>query len=100
MDEKLASQILEEASELLDTADWIQGDFQSRNGYCALGAINVVSLGHAYQIGSTGHNREAKAALRGLIGDIAVFNDFPGRTKTEVQDKMIEAAKVLRSVGK
>lgn len=94
--DKPASQVLEEAVELIETG-WHQGWMQNEDGtaYCAIGAmwkVTAASDGLSYNLA---HN-----ALFDHIGSsITNWNDVIGRTKEEVIDAMMQTAKQLRNRG-
>lgn len=88
---KQTADVLKRAKERLETRGWVQGNFETARGCCAVGAI----------IAETLHNNDAfyaaENALDEALGMYAVliteWNDDPSRTKEEVLslfDKAIE----------
>lgn len=83
--------------------DWCQGEFgafeKPEGPVCGMGAICRVA-------GLTYENYHERAALHDLLVAATGINDFfgnwndvPGRTKEEVYDKLMEAAKFFRNQG-
>lgn len=70
-------EIFRKAADLLEGAGWIQGNFESCDGYCAVGAI-----GH---VAGRFEARPACDSFREQLGEpIGLWNDHPKRTKEEV----------------
>lgn len=75
--------ILSGAKELLVNRGWIQGNFASECGYCAIGAINRSVAG------DTGPAFRALANAAGIgcsWAEIGAWNDADERTKADVLD--------------
>lgn len=80
-----ASKLLLKAAALIEERGWCQGSMLSPSGYCALGAIGVAGdyRDIAYK---------ARDKFSAVVGSVATWNDWPGRTKEEVIAKLRSVA--------
>lgn len=87
------SEVLERAHEVIETDGWIQNKLHTNEGYCAIGALiatnNISGTGKALQY-LTDATHEY---------DIVHWNNNPVRTKEEVLDAFMAAAKLARNKG-
>lgn len=106
--DKLASEILEDAIVVLDERGHCKEVFEDSEGQvCAIGAIRHASYGSSYHVNNEYYYNLAMAAEFALADvldptrrlGVPLWNDLESTTKQDVQDKMMEAAKVLRNRG-
>lgn len=88
-----AKELLTETANILNLEGWVQGDYgDAKKGYCLLGAF-----GEAVVRSGEDDSRAVSEAYHKLTrltgGDIASYNDYPRRTKTQVIDLVHLAAK-------
>lgn len=96
----------ENAVEILDGDGWTQGHLRDESGYCLAGAVTEAvrrRLGLPYV--GPGTIKWMALAIDGEFGEepdegIAAWNDAPNRTKLEVQDRLMLAAKNRRNEGR
>lgn len=95
--------LLERAADLLDERGWHQGDYIGPDGcLCALGAIYTAVCGQVPDLDDplrgygntmvTTAESRAAAELPPGWPSLSLWNDEPGRTKTEVQALLRRAA--------
>ena len=83
--------VLKQARQNIVEYGWIQGQYRTDEGYCALGAIEDVPVGDQTRLGAIG------ALLNQVpvtFGGVAIYNDAEGRTKEDILglfDRAIEA---------
>lgn len=93
-----SSEVLEKAHDFLDNNGWMQFASHSNGSYCAIGAIvkgtGVLKDG-LEPIGVVFSYLYKVTGVHGIIE----WNDAPGRTKEEVLDALMAAAKLARNEG-
>lgn len=101
----ITSELVEAAIERINTSGWVQEEYGSpSDGYCAIGALgDEVSSLHA----TCGLGNAWERELMNLMGidqtrwvDIPTWNDASVRTKEQVLDALMNAAKKLREMGR
>lgn len=105
---EITSELVENAIERINTDGWTQRNFHDGGGaHCAIGALGDLAVS-AWQYRSVRHavltwERELMD-LMGIDPDvwptIPTWNDAEGRTKDEVLDALMTAAKKLREMGR
>lgn len=105
-----ATEVLEEAADLLKTSGWIRGEESSPKGYCALGAINqfritdAVPTATAQMVAATlaayALSKQQKVQSEpsfNFMADIVIWNDTVARGKRQVISTLRAAAVQLRT---
>jgi hypothetical protein len=88
-----AGEVLAKAADLIEARGWIQQEFETPHGVCALGAMQRITYG--FEIRMECEDR-ARLALETEIGEaITIWNDAPGRTKEEVVTALRNAKRHL-----
>ena len=67
---------------------WAQGVFQNGTGACLGGSYDVSMRIHGMQQGHAGHDVLARALGFASAGDMYAWNDTPGRTQEEVEERI------------
>lgn len=104
--EQMATEF-EAAADILDANGWCQGEYQSGESHCAIGALSQAIYGNSLQMTLPSHRDLIMAdvlasfvsddrPIHASIGRIMLFNDDSDRTQGEVTDLFRTAAKELR----
>lgn len=83
-----------DAANLLETQGWIQGDYRTEKGYCMVGAMREAChcpVGNYEGVYIESVNRMLRYLNR---QDVAIWNDWPLRTKEEAIAALRGAAKL------